>query len=671
LKIKKRANKSDFITRYKKLIYPFLLIIIPFGLYIRVINFDFSKFDDVSIITNITSVQGSPFNLKEAFRHDAFMGNKGDTFYRPIQTISFMLDAKLGGDKPWIYHLSNLLWHILTVITLFFFLKITGVKEVFSFFLALVFSINPMFSNAVAWIPARGDILLCLFSLLSFIAYLKYSGTKKNIYLILFILAFILAVFSKETSVLIPVLILSFVYLVQKKKFVFKEIIPILGIWISSYVLFFILRQSVIKIEHSSNVFGIIPFVKNLPVIPISVFKFFFPYKLCTMPFYDNLGIMGGIVLIIFFTALNFKFIKEDRAIIIWAGVWFLALTIPPMFFKSYFSSIGFDYFEYRGYLPIIGILLMIGISLNKLTAGFDFYKFILAIVPVLLIYSTIAFLHTSDFADPISFFNSAINSNPRNAMALGERGTAYYYKQNIDKAMKDFDESIKVCPEYPIPYLNKGLIYTAANDHQKAEYYFSLAMKYDTLSEDVKMLKGDTFDKLSLAKINLRKFDEAMIILRKGTGLYPDNSDLHNNLGLVYYNTSKFDSALYEYGIAIQAGENNSNYYDNRGMTEYHLGDYKSALNDFNAALEINPDFIDTWGNRGLTKLKLKDYEGAISDLTRVLLKSKSNTGSASYNRGIAYLKLNKIKEARTDWKKAAESGYLKAVEMLNQYKP
>jgi tetratricopeptide (TPR) repeat protein len=668
----KKRNKhsiSGSFIKHEHIFYLLLLILIPSALYFRVVNFDLSRFDDSSIIANINNVQGSPLNLKEAFKHDAFMSNKGDTFYRPVQTISFMLDAKLGGDKPWIYHLSNLFWHIMTVITLFFFLRITGVKDRIAFLLSLLFSINPMLSNAVAWIPARGDMLLCLFSLLAFITYLKYSDTNKSLYLLLFAITYLFAVFSKETSVLIPVLILSYVYFVQKKKLVVKEIIPILSIWFLSYCLFFIMRQGVIKTGHSSNIFGIVPFIKNLPVIPISFFKFFIPYHLCTMPLFQNIELIGGVILLVLFFGFTLKFIHKDWRIIVWSLIWFLAFTIPPMFFRAYFASIGYDYFEYRAYLPIIGILLIIGIFTNDLTASIEFKKILIIAAPILLIYSTFAFYHTSDFANPFSFFNNAIKTNYGNAMAFGERGSDYFYKNNMVKAMEDFDESIKICQTYPVTYFNKGLIYSSANDHYKAEYFFSLAMKYDTLSEDVKLLKGDTYDKLSIEKIKLRKFNEAMVVLKKGTDSYPDDSRLHNNIGLVYYNTEKFDSALIEYGRAIEAGENNYAYYDNRGMTEYHLGDLKSALNDFNAALELKPDYLDSWGNKGITKVKLNDFEGAVSDLTKVLINSKGNTGAAYYYRGIAYLKLNRIKEAKMDWKKAAESGYLKAVEMLNQY--
>src|ERR1035437_9972724 len=419
----KRIKRSAYVSLINNniIVYLLLLIIVPFVLYLRVVKFEFSNLDDATIVSNITNTQGNPFSIGQAFTHDAFMGNKGDTFYRPMQSVSFMLDAAVGGKEPWIYHLSNLIWHIFTVIALFFFLLKIGVEERFSFILSLLFSINPIFTNAVAWIPARGDILLCLFSLLSFITFLEYLDKKKTVYLILHTIAFLLAVFSKETAVIIPVLILSYLYFVRKEKFVLKDINSFLIIWFLCLTLFLLLRQSIIKTSHSSLIFGITPFIKNLPVIPTSFFKFFIPYNLCTMPVFDMAGIIGGIILLIALGVIAFKFMREEWRIVLWGIGWFLAFTIPPMFFRPYFAKFGYEYFEYRAYLPIIGILIIAGFLINKFSAGIPSKKMMIISIPILLVYSMIALIHLTDFSGPIAFFTSAIKNNQNNAMALAE----------------------------------------------------------------------------------------------------------------------------------------------------------------------------------------------------------------------------------------------------------
>src|ERR1035437_2471832 len=236
-----RANKNRLI------VYILFLILVPSVLYFRVVNFNFSNFDDANIIVANYDTISNINNVKEAFTHDAFMSNAGEEFYRPVQTISFMLDAQAGGKLPWMYHLSNLLIHILTVIALFFFLKKIGIKKEISFLLTLFFSIHPLFTHAVAWIPARGDLLLGLFSLLSFITFLEYFESKKIIYFILHAFSFLLALFSKETAVLLPVVFLSYLYFAARKKIILKDVIPFLTVWSISFLLYYYLRQDVLR----------------------------------------------------------------------------------------------------------------------------------------------------------------------------------------------------------------------------------------------------------------------------------------------------------------------------------------------------------------------------------------------------------------------------------------
>jgi len=596
--------------------------------------------------------------VKEAFTHDAFVSDKGETFYRPLQTISFMLDALVGGNEPWIYHLSNLILHILTVIALFFFLQKTGIKKEISFLLSILFSVNPLFTNTVAWIPARGDILLSLFSLLSFITLLEYFTSREKIYIVIHAFVFLLAVFSKETAVILPVLILSYLFFAQKNKFKLKNFIPFLSIWILSFALFFLLRSSVIIITHNSNIFGFIPFIKNLPVIPITFCKFFIPYDLCTMPFIDYTGLIVGTILFFAFIALSLKFLPGVWGKVIWGIVWFLAFTVPPMFLRSPFAAIGYEYFEYRAYLPVIGILFILGLIINKLSEDISFNKMLIISLPVLLVYSIISFIHSASYADSVSFFTSAININSYNALALARRGVEYYDRGNMEKAMSDFDNAIRLCPVYPVPYFSKGVLYRSLNDHQKAEYFFAQALKYDTLYNDINLLKANAYINLSLEKNILYKYNETKILLKKALKLFPDNSLLHNNLGMAYYSTTKFDSALFEYNKALELENNIFSYYNNRGRAEYHLDNFRSALNDFNRALDLMPDYLDALGNRGMTKFKLNDYEGAIYDLTKAI-NIQHNLNAAWYFRGLAFFKLNKIEEANENLKMAIKLGY------------
>jgi hypothetical protein len=189
---------NPLIERFEKqtIWHIILLILLPFFLYIKVAGFEFIDFDDVAIIKNNFDILGHFSKIGIAFKTDAFISAHGD-FYRPMQTVSFMLDALIGGDRPWIYHLFNLLYHILTVVSLYFFLRSLQIKNMASLFIALLFSVHPLLTAAVSWIPARGDVLIGLFGVLLFNTFGRYCRTKNTGWLMLHSLLFALALFSK------------------------------------------------------------------------------------------------------------------------------------------------------------------------------------------------------------------------------------------------------------------------------------------------------------------------------------------------------------------------------------------------------------------------------------------------------------------------------------------
>ena len=658
MKTKKRNKPATTVKRKynKKIIYLIFLVFVPFMLYLKVLGFEFTRFDDDEIIVAHYDKIGSLMNIKDAFTHDAFMSDRGESFYRPVQTISYMLDAQIGGKEPWIYHLSNLLLHILIVVALFFFLKKIGLREEISFLLALLFSIHPLLTNAVAWIPARGDLLVSLFTILSFISFLNYYKSHKIVYLILYSFVFLLAVFSKEIAILMPILVLLYLYFALKEKLIIKKIFPFLIIWLLSLILYYYLRQNVVKLQVPTSMLGAIPVIKNLPTIPITFGKFFLPYNLSTLPLYDFLSIILGILIIIIFIIFTIKAGKGNERIIIWGAIWFLAFSFPPMLIRTYHAEIAIEYYEYRAYLPVIGILAVIGILINELPKKYSFRNIMTGSIPIILLYGAIASSHSFAFSNPIEFFSSGINANSNNAWAFNARGIIYRDAGNYENALTDFDNSIKICSTYSAPLFSKGHLYRILGDNKKAEYFYTLAFNYDTLYNNINSLPEDAYLKFCETKVSLKKYNEALAILTKAKNIFPRSPRIYNNMGYIYFSEAKYDSAINCFSIAIEI-EPNSFPYTNRAVCKYKLKEINGAMNDFNEALKIDPGYKNAYLNRGIVKIDMLDYDGAIADFNFTLsLDPKS--GEAYYYRGNAWSKLNKPAEAGKNWAEARKLG-------------
>ena len=166
MKRKKKNKQTENIRTNKNRlkVYLLFLVLVPSVLYFRVINFNFVNFDDTNLITDNYNIIGDIGNVPRAFITDAYLSHQSN-FYRPLQTVSFMIDAQISGQNPWAYHLTNLILLILISIALFILLNRLGIKREIALLLSLLYSVHPMLTSAVCWIPARGDLFLTLFGL--------------------------------------------------------------------------------------------------------------------------------------------------------------------------------------------------------------------------------------------------------------------------------------------------------------------------------------------------------------------------------------------------------------------------------------------------------------------------------------------------------------------------
>ncbi len=90
-------------------------------------------------------------------------------YYRPLQLLSYKIDAALGGGAPWVFHCSSVMWHV--VVTSLVFLvgsrlwSATATATVASTASAILFAVHPIHSESVAWVAARPDPMVGAFSL--------------------------------------------------------------------------------------------------------------------------------------------------------------------------------------------------------------------------------------------------------------------------------------------------------------------------------------------------------------------------------------------------------------------------------------------------------------------------------------------------------------------------
>lgn len=174
-------------------------------LYFKTLFFGWTYLDDNVLVINNTAFLSDLSNILQAFRQEVFhITHCSAAYYRPVLTVSFMLDAFFGGQNPFIYHFTNIAVHIAVSCLVFLLLQRIGYKRPSALFFSLIFTVHPALAQAVAWIPGRNDSLMALFGLSAFIFFLDFLKSGSIYYYCAHLFFLGLAFFTKETALILP-----------------------------------------------------------------------------------------------------------------------------------------------------------------------------------------------------------------------------------------------------------------------------------------------------------------------------------------------------------------------------------------------------------------------------------------------------------------------------------
>lgn len=298
----------------KERIYTAVAFVVPVLLYLQTLTFGFARFDDDRIILNNKSFLSDMNNVGRAFQTDAFITGTSD-FYRPLQTVAYMFDRALAGhNSAPMHHLSNIFLLGLTALLLYKWLLQFAVTSSLALYGTLLFCAHPLFVSAVAWIPARGDLLLAVFTLMSFLFLMAYSRRQSVVLLLLHWITFTAALFSKETAALLPVLFLTWYGIFAAKRFPVAKIVVLMAMWLVTGMIWFWIRaeavgdftgfRDIVEVITRIGTEGVPAFWINLQTFPESLTGFFFPADIDPVPSFSVIKRVTGLVILVVLLAI-------------------------------------------------------------------------------------------------------------------------------------------------------------------------------------------------------------------------------------------------------------------------------------------------------------------------------------------------------------------------------
>jgi tetratricopeptide (TPR) repeat protein len=507
-------------------------------------------------------------------------------YYRPLVQVTYLMDYKAWGLNPRGFRLTNLIFHILTCFLAFRLILMLLGEAGAALWAALLFALHPLHTETVSWIISRNNVLVTLFSLASFYLYVKGWEEWRRWPRVLSLLAFVLAVSSKEFGLmLLFVLFLYHRFLSPPKRGLRYEI--------SSYIPYLIIVIAYVTLRKSITGSVVTPLAwdglwKSLYFSPLLIIinlrLIFFPYGLHSfiLHYPDRTGLIWfsglGLLLILLFLWRTRKNRLLSFSVLSFSAALFPVLNIVPISSAS-LVSMRWLYFPMSFLMIGIGCVIKTGLRRRK--------QFATAVMASVLVYLACAsyMLNRTLWHDEKRFFAHEVESlnNSYYASGLAER---LLNERRYEKAERYFRTALEKGSVGPADYINFAFLLIETDRPEEALVHLSAAegmrMSFET--------RGELYNNRAMALIKMKRTEESLGYFRKAVLYHPHEIQFWSNLGAAY-------------GI---------------------LGDYGRSIEALKEGLEMLPHDRATLRNLANTYIKIGEDEKAASILKKTEGKSK-----------------------------------------------
>lgn len=571
-----------------------VLVAASFLVYANTLQGDFVWDDRALFVEHYSLWQWE--NLKQLLTsQDNLFGDRHTGYYRPFSNLTFLLDRYIWDQNPAGYHLTNIIFHVLTTLCVYWMAVILFRNRGVAFFGALCFALHPVHTEDVAWINGRNNIVSSFFYILSFVLYLKSAGKERLsphpdpptpgwgerrmhkkpkekfwlAYYVLSLLAFSLSLLSKEYALTFPLIIACHEYTIQHTSMrekllgIARRILPYIIIILAYLVVrSMVLPAHGIKFMHWETLWMRALTVPKTFVIYLRLLVFpvnltvHHETTLITSILDPVLWMTIGIALCIgYLLYYTYHCSRASFLMLAW-----IILTLTPVLNLIPLSDEGTFIAERYLYLPSAGFSIITGQLLVRCWYVWRSRKEKLI--------CAFPFLFGCLLLQWYAFGTLNRNLSWRNELNL-------------------WTDAVAQMPESFRPYFNLAVAYRDQKKYEVAIEMFEKAYWMASEPED----KGLILSNIANVYYLKKDYDVAEARLKEAISLSPANAGIYNLLGSVYFTEHKFKMALEQYKKALKLDPGSKGPIINIGMTYYKMGKIDEAINHLEKVKSTIPD--------------------------------------------------------------------------------
>ena len=467
-----------------------------------------------------------------------------------LTTVALWLQWLMWGNNPTGYHVANILLHALSCVLLWRVLvrlKIPGAGLA-----AAIFAVHPVAAASVAWISEMKNTLslvFCLSSYLLFSIFEERTAAGKNkarLFYFLSLAAFLLALLSKTSTVMLPVVLLACAWWRRGRLasrdwmraapfFTLSLLLGCATIWFQHRV---IIAGDPVQTENFCGRFAAagkaIWFYLGKVILPIDLSMI---YPRWTM---DQTAVLSYLPAILWLgvLALCWRFRERNwgRAALFGLGC-FTVTLFPVLGFLSMDYLVISRVSDHFQYLPMIAILVLFAAGLSRWLPSQLFMP--VATVAVLLL-SFATFQRVEIIARDEPLWRDTLEKNPASFTAHNNLGCLLASQNKMPAAIQEFETTLRLRSQNAPAHCNLGRAYAMQHDFIRANDHFEAALK-------IKPDDADFQQAYANALAEQGRLLEAIQHLREAVRLEPQ-AELRLHLAALLRATGKSGEAVEQY---------------------------------------------------------------------------------------------------------------------------
>ncbi len=587
-------------------------------------------------------------------------------YYRPLFNILLIINFHLFGFNVFGWHLVSLILHMAATLMVYFIARQWKVSRVGAAAASLLFGIHPIHSESVAWISGVPDPLLAVLvmsSLFLFIRHQKAEETGQH-WLLLSTLLLLLAIFTKETAIVVPAIFLLFRIIDEPTPRQWPALLPkliriglVYGIASSIYLgMRYQALGFISKAEPKSVGVTAEQVLLTIPSVLLSYLRMIvFPFSLAIVydhPFVNSVAstrfwaatIAVAAIFILVLWMIRFSRASQK------AFVLFLLPLLPVLNLRAFNPGESVLHDRYL-YLPSIGFCILIGLGLSYLHEQLSpKHNWLIpaAFCLTVVVWIAATVFQNQSWQNDVALAQNALLVSPRKPFLYNLLGAHYSVKKDFTEAEKYYQQALSYDPNYYDALTNLGDIYLQQNNWLEAEKNYTTAIAAGAMY-------SQTFFNLGSASIQLKKYPQALSSFQRAINLNPSQTDAHYNLGYVYQQMGQLSQAESSYRNALQLRPSYVEVRINLASILNQQGRVQEATEQLEQARSYAPGHATMLHGLSEAYLKQRRYPDAIQTL-RQLASINPQHPYVHTNLGLAYEASGNKEAARQSFQKALE---------------